>query len=128
MTAQVRQNMFGAWIDGDVTAVEALHSLCSDYEELDAAYKSYEGMREQTRDQMSTVMASIGDRVEVKGFGVLTLTAPSVTEGYDKKLIRELIHDLIDDHPDIASRLIGCATKSARAGSLRIEREKPRAV
>jgi len=124
MTAQVRQNIYAAWLDGDVTAMEALRSLCSDYEEIEQSYKDYEGLRNQTRDQMSNVVEKIGGKVEVKGFGVLTVTQASITEGYDKKLIRDLIMDLVTDYPDIAARLAGCATKSMRAGGLRIEREK----
>ena len=124
MTAQVRQNIYAAWLDGDVSAMEAIRSLCDDYEELDKAYKDYEGLRNQTRDQMSNVVEKLDGKVEVKGFGVLTLTAPTVTEGYDKKMIRELIMDLVTDYPDIAARLAACATKSARSGGLRIEREK----
>ena len=124
MTAQVRQNTYAAWLDGDVTAMEALRSLCDDYEEIEQSYKDYEGLRNQTRDQLSHVVEKLDGKVEVKGFGVLTLTAPTITEGYDKKLIRDLIMDLVADYPDIAGRLAACATKSARAGGLRIEREK----
>lgn len=124
MTAQVRQNVYAAWLDGDVTAMEALRSLCSDYEELDQSYKDYEALRNTVRDQLSQVVEKLDGKVEVKGFGVLTLTAPTVTEGYDKKMIRDLIMDLVTDYPDIAGRLATCATKSARAGGLRIEREK----
>ena len=124
MTAQVRQNVYAAWLDGDVTAMEALRSLCADYEELDSTYKDYEGLRNQTRDQLSQVVEKLDGKVEVKGFGVLTITNAVVTEGYDKAKIRDLIMDLVADHPAIAARLAACSTKTARAGGLRIEREK----
>ena len=125
MTAQVRQNIYAAYLDGDVTAMEALRSLVDDYEELDQAYKQYEGMREQTRDQISNVLVKIGDKVEVKGFGVLTMMAPQVVEGFDKKQLTELIVQLtLEGNTDVAQRLAACRTKSARAGGLRIEREK----
>jgi len=124
MTAQVRQNIYGAWLDGDVTAMEALRSLCSDYEEIEASYKDFESLRNVTRDQLSNVLEKLDGKAEVKGFGKLSLTAPTVTEGYDKAKIRELIMELIADYPDIAARLSACATKSMRAGGLRIEREK----
>ena len=125
MTAQVRQNMYAAWLDGDATDIEVLRSLCSDYEEIEASYKDFEGLRNQTRDQLSHVVEKLDGKVKVKGFGVLPLTAPTITEGYDKKLIRDLIMDLITDYPDIAARIAACVTKSMRAGGLRIEREKP---
>jgi len=124
MTAQVRQNIYAAWLDGDVTAMEALRSLCDDYEEIEASYKDFDGLRGQTRDQISQVVEKMGGKVALKGFGTLSITDASITEGYDKKLIRDLIMDLVADYPDIAARLTACATKSMRAGGLRIEREK----
>ena len=124
MIAQVRQNIYGAWQDGEVTALEALNSLMDDYGELDQSYKDFEGMREQTRNQISEVMTKLGDRVAVKGY-VLTMMAPQVVEGYDKKALNALIYELIDEGEfPIADRIRACATKSARAGSLRIERDK----
>lgn len=121
----VRQNTYAAWLDGDVTAMEALRSLCADYEEVEQSYKDFEGIREQTRDQMSQVMVKLGDRVEVKGFGVLTMTAPSVTEGFDKKALSELVAALaLEGNVELAQRIAACRTKSARAGGLRIERVK----
>lgn len=127
MTAQVRQNTYGAWLDGDVTAMEALRSLCADYEEIEASYKDFESLRNVTRDQLSQIVEKLDGKVTLKGFGTLTLSAPSITEGYDKARIRAIILDLVADYPDIAGRLAACATKSMRAGGLRIEREKPRA-
>lgn len=125
MTTLVRQNIYGAWLDGDATVTEALRALCNDYEELDDTYKQFEGMREQTRQQISHVVSKMdGEQAEVEGFGVLRITPPSVVKGYDKAKIQELINDLIADHPDIAARLAACETKTMRAGGLRIEREK----
>ena len=128
MTTQVRQNIYAAYLDGDATAMEALRSLCDDYEEIEQSYKDFEGLRNQTREQMSHVVDRIGGKVEVRGFGTLTITAPTISEGYDKAKIRDLIMDLVADYPDIAARLAACAIKSARSGGLRIEREKPRTV
>lgn len=124
MTAQVRQNIYAAYLDGDVSAMEALRSLCDDYEELESSYKDFEALRAGVRDQISTVMTRIGDKVEIKGFGTLSLTAPSITKGYDRAKIQALINELVDEYPDIAARLVACETKSARAGGLRIERER----
>lgn len=125
MTAQIRQNVYGAWLDGDVTAMEALRSLCADYEELDSTYKDFEGLREQTREQISNVLVKIGDKVDVKGFGILTLTAPSITEGFDKKALNALVNSLVQEgNLEVAQRIMACRTQSARSGGLRIEREK----
>lgn len=121
----VRQNTYAAYLDGDVTAMEALRSLCADYEELDSTYKDFERLREQTRDQISTVLVKIGDKATLEGFGTVSLQQPSIVEGYDKKKLMALIFELIDEgESPIADRIRACATKSARAGGLRIEREK----
>lgn len=124
MTTLVRQNVFAAWLDGEVTAYEALRSLCSDYEELDKTYKDFEKIRAATRDQISTVMLKLGDKVEVKGFGTVLMTAPSIVNGYDKVKIKALIEEWSVDFPEFAEALKACETKSSRAGALRIEREK----
>ncbi len=124
MIAHVRQNIYGAWLDGDVTAMEALNSLMDDYGELDQSYKDFEGMREQTRNQISEVMTKLDDRVAVKGY-VLTMMAPQVVEGYDKKALTELVIALtLEGNTDLAQRVASCRTKTARTGGLRIEREK----
>lgn len=124
MTTLVRQNVFAAWLDGDVTAYEALRSLCSDYEEIEQSYKDFERIRAATRDQISTIMLKLGDEVEVKGFGTVFMTAPSIVKGYDKAKIKALIEEWSSDFPEFAEALAACETRSSRAGGLRIEREK----
>ena len=125
MIAQVRQNTYAAYLDGDVTAMEALRSLCSDYEELDVTYKDFEKLREQTREQISNVLVKIGDKVELKDFGTLTLMPPSIVEGFDKKALSELVAALaLEGNVEIAQRIAACRTRTSRAGGLRIEREK----
>lgn len=124
MSAQLRQNVYAAYIDGDVTAIEALRSLCSDYEELDQTYKQFEAMRDQTRQQISEVVLKLGGKVTVSGFGELRITEPSIVKGFDRAQIQALINELVGDYPEVAARLAACETKSMRAGGLRIEREK----
>lgn len=126
MTILVRQNTYGAYLDGDATAYEALHALCSDYEELDATYRDFARMREQTRAQISEVLARVdGEKAEIEGFGLLRLMPPSVVKSYDKEKMGALIGALRDQGlDDIADQIIACKVETMRAGSLRIEREK----
>lgn len=126
MTILVRQNIYGAWLDGDVSAIEALTALCNDYEELDDTYKQFEGMREQTRAQISHVVSTMdGERAEVKGFGTLSITPSSVTKSYDREKLGALIAMLRDQGFDaIADQIVACRVEKPRVGSLRIEREK----
>lgn len=124
MTAQVRQNVYAAWQDGDVSAMEALRSLCADYEEADGCYKDFERIREGIREQIGNVLAHLDNDATVPGFGRLLITEPSITVGYDKAQIRALMDELAESHPELAERLSACQTRSMRAGGLRIEREK----
>lgn len=124
MTIFMKPNTYAAWLDGDATAYEALRSLCDDLEEIEQSYKSFEKIRQVTRDQISTVMLKLGDKVEVKGFGTVLLTAPSIVTGYDKAKIKALIQEWSNDFPEFAEALAACETKTSRAGGLRIERSK----
>lgn len=126
MIGQVRQNIYGAWLDGEATAMEALRALCSDYEELDDTYKQFDKMRDDTRNQISHVVSTMdGERAEVKGFGFLSITPPSVTKSYDREKMGALIAMLRDQgFDDIADQIVACRVEKPRTGSLRIEREK----
>ena len=126
MTLLVRQNTYGAFLDGDVTAMEVLRALCNDYEEIEQSYKDFEKIRESVRDQIGNVLVKLDGKAEVPGFGRLILAEPVVVKGFDKAKIQALINDLVEEHPEIAARLVACETKSMRAGGLRIEREKAR--
>ena len=122
MTVMVRQNIFAAWLDGDATDMEALRALCSDYEEIESSFKSFERIKADTRDQIARVMCKLGDKVEVKGFGVVLMTSPSIVSGYDKAKVKALIEEWSSDFPEFSEALAACETKSSRAGGLRIER------
>jgi hypothetical protein len=124
MTTLIRQNIFAAWLDGDVSDMEALRSLCADYEEIESSYKDFERIKAATRDQIARVMVKLGDKVEVNGFGTVLMTAPSIVSGYDKAKIKALIEEWSGDFPEFAEALAACETKSSRAGGLRIERER----
>ncbi len=124
MTLLVRQNIYSAYLDGDVGPMEALRSLCSDYEEVEQSYRDFDGVRNQLREQISTVLLKLDGKATVPGFGKLALTEPVITKGFDKALIQALINELVEEYPDIAARIVACGTKSARAGGLRIERER----
>lgn len=125
MSAQIRQNIYDAWVDGEVSAVEALRALCHDYEELDDTYKQFEAMREHTREQIGNVLVRLDGKAEIKGFGTLTISAPVVVEGFDKKALTALVDALAQEgNVEMVQRIAACRTRTSRAGGLRIEREK----
>jgi len=116
MTLLVRQNAYIAWQDGDITTSEALKALVQDYEELDASYRDFEKMREQTRAQLSELVDRLGGRAEVRGFGVLAITEPSVVAGYDSKALDGLINSIADDQPHLAAQIASCRKRTMRSG------------
>lgn len=124
MTLLVPQNVYAAYLDGDATPYEALRSLCMDLGEVESELKPLEQQRDVLRERISGLVDKLGGKAEVAGFGKLQITSPSITTGFDKAQLTALIDELIADYPDIAQRLVACKTKSARAGGLRIEREK----
>lgn len=120
-----QQSPYWAWQEGDLTAMEALRALCMTLGEVESELEPFEAERGTLRSQISEIVAAVpGEKAEIKGFGVVRLTQASVTKGFDKEKIQALINELVEDYPDIAARLVACETKSMRAGSLRIEREK----
>lgn len=125
MTTLVRQNVYAAYLEGDATPTEALRSLCADYEELDGTYRDYERLRDQVREQISDCVEKLGGKAEIKGFGILAITAPVVVAGYDKAMLNALIEEMREwGLNDVADKIAACQTKTARVGGLRIEREK----
>lgn len=120
------QNVYGAWKDGDATAMEALRSLCDDYEELDQTYKQFEAQREVVRVQISEVLARVeGEQAEIKGFGTLRITAATLGHKWDGMALTTLAAELENVGLDgIAKRIMACRSNTSRSGGLRIEREK----
>ncbi len=126
MTILVRQNIYAAFLDGEATAMEALRSLCNDYDEIESSYKDFERIRESVREQIGNVLLRLdGSRAIVDGFGVLMLTSPGVSIKYDKAKLRELIIELVDEGNEaMAERIEACQERKERVGGLRIERAR----
>jgi hypothetical protein len=112
------------WSDGFMTSHQALRALCMELGELESELEPLTSQREALRARIGDIVGREDGPVEIRGFGVVRITAPSVTKGYDKAAIKALIDELAEDHPAIAEKLAGCETKSMRAGGLRIERER----
>ena len=115
---------FEDWHNGRITDQEALRSLCGDLGEVESMLQPLESERVNLRDQISHVLDRLGGRAEVAGFGRLELSAPAIVRGYDKRRLDELLDELASEAPEVAARIAACRIESARAGGLRITREK----
>lgn len=116
--------IFEDWQDGQISDAGALRALCRDLGEVESQIAPLEAERATLRDQISRVLDHAGGKAEIAGFGKLELSAPAIVRGYDKKRLDELLVALAGEAPEVAERIAACRTESARAGSLRITREK----
>lgn len=116
-------SIYEQWQDGEISDHQALRALCMGLGETESEIALHEAVRQTLRDQISHIVNKIGT-VEVAGFGKLEMTNPAIVKSYSKDKIEALIDDLLAEHPLIAARIAACRTESARAGSLRITREK----
>lgn len=116
---------FAEWEVGTVTDVQALHTLTSDLGEVESELAPLEAQRSALRDQIARIVAHAGNKVELTGFGTLVITQPGITTSYDAKALDALVIRLMGDgYGPIAEQIAQCRRESARAGSLRITREK----
>lgn len=116
---------FAEWDAGTITDTQALHALAMELGEVESELAPLEAQRQRLRDELSRVVAHMGGKAEVAGFGQLTMTAPSVSRSYDAKGLDELCLQLIQDgYGPIAEQIARYCRESARTGSLRIVRER----
>jgi hypothetical protein len=115
---------FDDWRDGQISDIEALQAVASDLGEVESQIAPLEAERANLRDQISQIVARLGGRATLAGFGKLEILPPTVSKTYDKKRLDQLIVDLAADAPELAQLIAACRTESQRAGSLRITREK----
>jgi hypothetical protein len=112
------------WAEGFLTPHQALRALCSELGEVESEIEPLTKQREALRGRIAEIVSRQDGPVEIKGFGVVRITAPGVTKGYDKEAVKALILEWADDFPEFAERLSACEKQTMRAGGLRIEREK----
>lgn len=108
--------------DGFATPYETLRALCMELGEVESELDPLQQQRERLRNEIGNVLARIGDKAEIKGFGKLSITAPSVSTGYDAKALRALVDSWGDT--EAARQVQACEKQTVRVGGLRIEREK----
>ena len=116
---------FSEWEAGKLTDVQAARAIAFDLAELEEELTPALRDKETMRDQLSRIIAHAGGKMDISGFGSLQMTAPGVSTTYDAKRLDDLVLQLIaEGQSDIAECITACRKQSARAGSLRIVREK----
>lgn len=120
--AAALNELLARYEDGYATPYETLRALCMELGEVESDLEPLQAQRERLRTEIGNVLARIGDKAEIKGFGKLSITAPSVSTGYDAKALRALVATWGDTEQ--ARQVQACEKQTVRAGALRIEREK----
>jgi hypothetical protein len=101
-----------------------LGTLCYDLDQIELALAPLEAERQAIRAELSMIIEQLGTQ-EVEGFGRLEITAPALVVSYDRQRVERLTLALIDEgRSEIAERISAARKESARAGSLRITRQK----
>lgn len=107
-----------------IDPAEHLAERCADLAMVEEQIAPLEAQRQAIRADISAIIEAIGTQ-ELEGFGRLEITAPALIVSYDRQKVERLILALIDEgRSDIAQRISATKKESARAGSLRITREK----
>lgn len=112
------------WKEGLIGPEAALRTLCVELGETESDLDPLQKEREQLRAHISEIVDRLGGKADVQGFGKLEITSPVKTGRYDTKQLDALVRTLLDEYPHIARSITACRAESARAGSLRITREK----
>lgn len=118
-------SLYRDWEDGNVSDEIMFRALCSDVGEVTSQMAPLERELAGLKDQLSRVVDHMGGKAELAGFGKVQITSPSKTVAYDKAQLDKLVEDLVlMGEGQIAQRILATKKESARAGGLRIEREK----
>jgi hypothetical protein len=116
---------YDQWTNGEITDYEALRLLADDLSEIDEIYERARAAREERRNQISHIVAHIGDRAAANGYEfMITRAAKTVT--YDAKALDDLVAELRAERNPVAARIAAARKVGERAGSLRVTRPQER--
>lgn len=102
-----------------------LKSLCNDLISVEAQISELETQRESLRARISELVEQMGGKIQLRGFGTLQISNPSVIVSYDRKGIEQLVQQLAEAGNFALVDAIQTSRKeSMRSGGLRIMREK----
>lgn len=118
------KNIREQWESGDLSAELALESLCRALTAIEDKLVPLDEMKTAVRADISEVVErSFNGKTNIEGFGQLKITDPAIIVTYNSQKIDRLIAQLVTEgYTEIAERIGQCATRTTRAGSLRIDR------
>jgi hypothetical protein len=120
-------SMMQDWRDGLLSDQQALCARCSDLGEVESEIKPLSDERTAIRADISAIVAYMGGKATVPGFGWLVMRAPSMSRPYDEGALDEVVQSLRETgYSEIANEIANCRKTQTRAGGLAITPEKPK--
>ena len=117
--------IFAAWQARELSDDAALRGLIRDLQEEEAEQAAVAGRIAAIRERISHVVAAMGNKAVVPGFGTLIIRAPAKTQRWDHAALVELVQSLRETgHSEIADEILGCKKVSFQPGGLVISPEK----
>lgn len=102
-----------------------LHTLLSEFYEIQSELDALEYMQGQIRDKINIETKSLGGKVAIRGLASVSIIPASTSHSYDTKALDQLLADAVaagDMHT--AQALTDARKQSSRKETLRIVRDK----
>jgi hypothetical protein len=115
---------YTAYLDGDLSPREAAGPLTARLRTIVAHREALEVLERELRAQLSVLVAAHGEPLTLDGWHY-ELTSAALTTSYGREDIERYAQQLIDEgYGPLAERLKALQRHSARAGGLRVTKEK----
>jgi hypothetical protein len=117
--------IFRAWQARELSNDEALRGLIRDLQEEEAEQAAVKERITALRESISHVVAALGNKAVVPGYGTLVIRAPGRTHRWDHGALEELAQSLRETgQGDIADEILGCKKAGVQPGGLAISPER----
>jgi hypothetical protein len=115
---------YAAYLDGAVTPREAAGPITARLRTIVAHREALEALERELREQLSVLVAAHGEALTLDGYRY-ELTGAALTTSYGREDVERYAQWLIDEgYGPLAERLKTLQRHSARAGGLRVTKEK----
>jgi hypothetical protein len=117
--------IFTAWQARELSNEAALRGLIRDLQEEEAEQAAVSARIAVLRERISHVVAAMGNKAVVPGYGTLVIRAPGRVQRWDHGALEELAQSLRETgQGDIADEILGCKKAGVQPGGLAISPER----
>jgi hypothetical protein len=121
-------NILHDYEQGNISALQALRALCSEYGENASELEPLETQQKELRKAIEHIVQREGTQ-EIRGFGKLSMVQPTTLAKWNGQALDALVLELMQSSEpinpfEVAAKIAACKSESTKSGFLRIEREK----